>query len=77
MAADRSAAFRAAPLFLFLIQEGLHPVLLDEFQVGHHAHMIFGAVPLIQRLQPGAGKLSTFKAKPDETLSPPGRTDLS
>jgi hypothetical protein len=28
--------------------------------------MVFGAIPLIQRLQPDAGILSTFKAKPDE-----------
>ncbi len=68
MTAYRPATFRAAPHPLFLFQELLDAVLFDEFEVSHHAHMILGAVALIEGLQPATGEISALMAKPNKTF---------
>ena len=60
MAADGTATLRAAPLLVFLIQECLDPILPDGFQVFDHAHVVFRAVPLIQRFEHFAGVFAAF-----------------
>jgi hypothetical protein len=50
MTAYHLATFRAAPLCCFLFQESPHAMLFYEFKVLYHAHMVKGAVALIEGL---------------------------
>jgi hypothetical protein len=68
MTADGLAAFRAAPLCLFLVHEHLNAMLFDEIQVFQHAHMVLGTVALIEGFEPGAGIIIALKTKSDETI---------
>ena len=72
VAADGLAAFRAAPLFLFLFEEALDAVIPDEFKVFDHAHVVPGAVALIQVFQAAAGELGALVAKPHPSLAQQG-----
>ncbi len=72
MAADGPAAFRAAPLCLFLFEEALDALIPDEFKVFDHAHVVPGAVARIEVFQPAAGKLVTLVAKPHASLAQQG-----
>ena len=53
VATDDTATYRAFPLSGFFLQENSHPLLFNHCQVFHHAHLIFGAVPLIKLPYPG------------------------
>lgn len=63
MTADHSSAFRAAPPGLFFLQESLHPFSFDESEVLDHAHMVLGAVALIEGFQPFTGESSALIAE--------------
>jgi len=69
MTAYHLATFRAAPLCLFLFQEPLDAMLFDEFEVFYHAHMVLGAVSLIEGFQPTTGKIFALIAKPNKSFS--------
>lgn len=49
------AARWAGEALLLPLQEALHAMLPDIGQILHHAHVIFGAVTLVQRFQALAG----------------------
>jgi len=63
VAADRPTASGAAPLFLLHFQEIIHSKILDGLQVFDHAHVIFGAVALIEAFEAFAGVSGTFKTE--------------
>jgi len=49
MTADRTATLWTHPLCRFLLQEFFYPILLYEFEICYHAHVIFCAIAFIQR----------------------------
>jgi hypothetical protein len=50
MATYHPAAFRAVPLCHFFFQEPVNAMRFYEFEVFYHAHMVKGAVALIEDL---------------------------
>ena len=66
MAAYHPATFRALPLRHLLFQEHLHTIPLHIFQVRYHAHMVEGAIALIEGLQMLTGEIPAFIAKPHQ-----------
>ena len=68
MTAYHFTTFRAAPLFLLFFQETLDTMLLDEFEVFYHAHMVLGAVSLIEGFQATTGKFFALIAKPNQSF---------
>jgi len=68
MTAYHLATFRATPLCLFLFQEPLDALLFDEFEVFYHAHMVLGAVSLIEGFQPTTGKIFALIAKANKSF---------
>jgi hypothetical protein len=48
MTAYHLATFRAAPFCRFLFQETTGAMLFDEFEILYHAHMVRGAIALIE-----------------------------
>jgi len=63
MTADRPTAGGAAPLFRLHIQKIIHSKIPDGVQVFDHAHVVLGAVALIQALEAFAGVLRAFKTE--------------
>jgi hypothetical protein len=63
MDANRSTASRTGPSFSFLLQELFHTGVPNTFQVGDHAHAVFGPVSFVQMFQVFAGKIVTSKTK--------------
>jgi len=68
MTAYNAATLVAEPFYLFLFQKQLYGIVADELKVLYHAHMIFRAIALIQRLQSFTGKNFTFIAETDLSL---------
>ena len=56
MNTDHLAALGTGPLFLFVSHEMPYAEASDILQIFNHAHSILGSIPLIQMVQPGAGK---------------------
>jgi len=65
MTAYHATALRTAPLFLFSFQKYLQAILFNKAKIFDHAQVIFGAISLIQRFKPFAGKILAFIAKPN------------
>lgn len=63
MHAHDAAAARTAPPGLFVFDESIKAARTDALQVFEHAHAVFRSVPLIQLLQPPAGKAFALVAK--------------
>ncbi len=63
MAAYNLAAFRAAPFYRFLFQKLIDAMLIDEFKVLNHAHVVKGAVALIEGAQALTGKIFAIVTK--------------
>lgn len=64
--ADGTAAPGAAPLLRFLLEKIGAVVFLDVVEVINHAHVIPGAVPLIEVLQTPAGEITALVAETDK-----------
>jgi hypothetical protein len=69
MTAYHPTASGTAPLGFFLFKKLPDARLFDEFNVFNHAHMIFGAVPIIEGLKSSTGEISTLKAKPNQSVA--------
>lgn len=63
MAADGSAAIRAAPRLFLLVEESVHPLLFDSTKVFNHTHVVLFAVPFVERFEPLAGEVPALKAE--------------
>jgi len=63
VAADRPTTSRAAPGFLLCLQETLHAIIADGVQIFYHAHVVLGAVALVQAFQAFAGVVCAFKTE--------------
>jgi len=61
-------ALGTGPPFLFAVNEMPYAELLYVHEIVNHAHAIFGAISLIQEIQPVARKPITVDAVPDFTL---------
>ncbi len=61
MAAYCSAATGACPLLFLCSKEFIYAVIFDGIQIVYHAHVVAGAVALVNSAQVGAGEVSTFK----------------
>jgi len=68
MAAYHSSTVGAVPPCRFLFQELLNAIVSDELEVLDHAHVVSGAVPRVQSLQPGAGIVAAAGAEPHQSL---------
>lgn len=64
---DHLAALGTGPPFLFVSHEMLYAEASDVLQIFNHAHSIPGSIPLIQMVQPGAGKAVAIEAILDFT----------
>ena len=64
-------------LLVLLPDEFLQTIGLNEGQIFQHAHVVAGAVPLVQRLEPFAGITGTFKAERGFVLALPNRAVLA
>jgi hypothetical protein len=62
--ADDTPALGTGPPLLFILDELLYAVRLYVLEMVEHTHAIFGSVPLVQALQPVAGKVRATKAEP-------------
>ncbi len=60
---DYTAALKARPSLLFVVNESIQADTFYIFEVFYHAHCIVGSIPFIQLFQSFAGELITFKAK--------------
>ena len=63
MNADPASTFGAGPSCVFISQKFIHPEIPDIRKIFDHAHIVSGAISLIQMLQILAGKIVTFKTK--------------
>ena len=64
MHADRRAACRAGPLFLFLRDEFPDAERADRFEVREHAHAVLRPVAQVELPQPAAGEGRALAAEP-------------
>jgi len=64
VATDRPTTSRAAPGFLLCLQETLHAIIADGVQIFYHAHVVLGAVALVQAFQAFAGVILAIKTEP-------------
>ena len=64
MTAYHPGTFGAVPFYRLLFKETLDAMLLYKFEVFYHAHMVKGAIALIEGLQPATGKSLAFIAEP-------------
>lgn len=72
MTAYHSTAVGATPFCFFFFQKRPDAVRFYEIEVCYHAHMVFGAIPFIEGLEPTAGVIRTFIAESHETFTQPG-----
>jgi hypothetical protein len=61
MDTNYSAAMRAFPSFLFILQELLDAFFLNVAQIFNHTHFIFASVAAIKYLESFTWKMDTFK----------------
>jgi hypothetical protein len=57
-----AAARRTGPSYCFIFSKLSDADRFDITQILYHAHLVFGAVAVIQMFQSGTGKALTFKA---------------
>jgi len=69
MTAYHPAAFCTLPLGFFLFQKAPGAMLLYEYEVVYHTHVVFGTVSLIDGFESNTGEITALIAEPDKSFS--------
>jgi len=69
MTAYHPAALCTLPLGFFLFQKAPGAILLYEYKVVYHTHVVFGTVSFIEGFESNTGEIAALIAKSDKSFS--------